>query len=145
MSELGERVAELLAQGYHCSQTMMKLSMEMRGIEDPFVLRSLGALGGGMFCQRTCGTLTGGVAVLSSYCPRQQGEAEPVMYQAMAKELVGWFEAGEGSIDCRDLVEFDRQKIMAFCPGLMERTFEKCLDILEANGIDPAEYTESQL
>ncbi len=139
MSQLDDLVMESLQSGLHCSQTMMKLSLDLRGIENPLLIRAMGALGGGMFCQRACGTLTGGVCVLSSYVPRPEGAPEPTEYQQMAKELVEWFRQANGSLDCCDLVEFRMDKIMAFCPGLMARTFEKVLEILEAHGYDPYE------
>lgn len=137
--DIDELVMEQLAKGHHCSQTMMQLSMDLREMDDPFTIRALGALGGGMFAQRACGTLTGAVCVISSYFPRGEGDPEPKGYQPLARELVEWFEKEYGSIDCRDLVQFDREHIMQFCPGLMARTFEKCLEILETNGIDPTE------
>ena len=139
MADLNEMVMENLQNGLHCSQTMMQLSLDLREMEEPFTIRALGALGGGMFAQRVCGTLTGGVCVLSSYVPRAAGEPEPTLYKAMAQELVAWFEAENGSLDCCDLVTFEMDKIMAFCPGLMARTFEKVLEILEKNGIDPTQ------
>lgn len=138
MENLNSRVMELLQQGYHCSQVMMLLSMELRGIEDEFTIRTLGALGGGMFCQRACGTLTGGVCALSSYIKREPGAPEPREYQKLAKEYVAWFEAENGSLDCRDLVEFKRESIMNFCPGLMARSFAKVVEILQQNDIDPS-------
>lgn len=136
--ELKERIWQLLGEGLHCSQVMMQLSLDYRGMDEPFTIRALGALGGGMFARRTCGTLTGGVAMLSSYFKREEGEPEPTEYQELARELTEYFEQENGSIECRDLVEFDREKIMQFCPGLIERTFIKCIEILEAHGIDPA-------
>lgn len=138
--ELDERVMELSQKGYHCSQIMMQLSLDLREREEPFTIRSLGALGGGMFAKRNCGTLTGGVAMLSSYFPREAGEPEPEAYQAIAKELVEWFEKENGSINCGDLVDIDdMETVMNFCPGLIARTFEKCLELMEAHGIDPTE------
>lgn len=137
--ELDERIMELLQQGYHCSQVMMQLSLDLRDKEEPFTMRSLGALGGGMFARRTCGTLTGACAMLSSYYDRASGEPEPTAYQEIARELVESFEKDNSSIECRDLVEFDMEKIMQFCPGLMERTFNKCLDLMEAHNIDPTQ------
>lgn len=137
--DLQERIQELLAQGYHCSQVMMQLSLDYRGRTEEFTIRALGALGGGMFAQRTCGTLTGAVALISSYYPRGEQEPEPTGYQEAARELVEWFEQDNGSIECRDIVEFEREKIMQVCPGMMERTFIKCLEILEEHGIDPNE------
>lgn len=139
MADIIEHVSVHLANGLHCSQVMMQLSLDMRGKDEPFVIRSLGALGGGMFAQRTCGTLTGAVCALSSYFPRNEGEKEPRDYQEPAKKLVEWFQGEYGSIECRDLVEYKRPSIMAVCPELMANTFEKLLEILEEYGIDPTE------
>jgi C_GCAxxG_C_C family probable redox protein len=138
MSALGDKIMEELFRGHHCSQVMMALSMKMRGIDDPFTIRAMGALANGMFARRTCGTLTGGVCALSSYFPRRSGEAEPSGYKAPAQEFTEWFEQENGSLECRDLVEADPAKMMQFCPDLMEKSFEKILEILESHGIDPA-------
>lgn len=137
MAGIEEHVMNNLSKGLHCSQTMMQLSLDLRGIENPLVVRSLGALGGGMFLQRTCGTLTGAACALASYFPRGEREPEPSGYQEPVKKLVEWFEQEYGSIECRDLVEFNSASMAAFCPGLMARTFEKLLEILEEYDIDP--------
>ncbi len=137
--ELNERIMELIQGGYHCSQVMMQLSLDLREREEPFTIRALGALGGGMFAQRTCGTLTGGVAMLSSYFTRAEGEPEPREYRECAAELVAWYEEEQGSLECRDIVTFELEEILKVCPGLMERTFLKCIEILEAHNIDPTE------
>lgn len=137
--DIRERIQELILQGYHCSQIMMQLSLDLRDREEEFTIRSLGALGGGMFAQRTCGTLTGGIAMLSSYFGRDEKEPEPTGYRACANRLVEWFEKEHGSIECRDIVVFEREEILKVCPGMMERTFIKCMEILEENQIDPEE------
>lgn len=137
--DLQERIMELSQTGLHCSQIMMQLSLDLREQEEPFTIRALGALGGGMFARRTCGTLTGAAAMLSSYFPRTENQPEPHQYQALARALVEWFEAENKSLECRDLVIFDPPHLLAFCPGLMERTFVKCLNLLEENGIDPSQ------
>jgi hypothetical protein len=130
---------EELYRGHHCSQVMMALSMKLRGIDDPFTIRALGGLANGMFDLRTCGTLTGGVCVISSYFARHSGEAEPDGYKEPAKEFVEWFEHENGSLDCRDLVEPDRDMKLLFCPALMEKSFEKLAEILANHGIDPTQ------
>jgi len=137
MTDLTDYILELLDQGYHCSQVMMQLALDMRGEDNPVLVRAMGGLGGGMYLHHNCGTLTGGACVLSSYVPREEGEPEPEIYKDMVRELVSWFESEHGSIQCRDLVAEDRESIMAFCPGLMERTFLKVLEILQAHGFDP--------
>lgn len=138
MSALGDKIMEELFRGHHCSQVMMLLSMKLRGIDDPFTIRALGGLANGMFSQRTCGTLTGAICALSSYFARHSGEAEPSGYREPAREFVEWFEGEYGSLECRDLIGEDRAKMLEFCPGLMERSFEKLVEILEGRGIDPA-------
>ncbi|MDR2052945.1 MAG: C-GCAxxG-C-C family protein [Treponema sp.] len=137
MPALGDKIMEELFRGHHCSQVMMLLSMKLRGIDDPFTIRALGGLANGMFSQRTCGTLTGAICTLSSYFARRSGEAEPSGYREPAQEFVEWFEKENGSLECRDLVANDRAKMLEFCPGLMERSFEKLVEILESHGIDP--------
>ena len=137
MTDLNEYIKELLSQGYHCSQVMMQLSLALRQEDNPLLLRSMGGLGGGMYSRRTCGTLTGAACVLASYIPRSPGEPEPELYQDMVRELVEWFEEQHHSLDCRDLVEPGMASVMSYCPGLMARTFEKVMEILESHGIDP--------
>jgi hypothetical protein len=111
---------------------MVWMTMEMRGIEDPLILRALGGLRKGMFRERTCGTLTGCVCALSSYVKRGPGELEPTeVYQPLVEEFLSWFEEANGSLECHDLLMRD-----PYCPGLMTRSFEKMLAILESHGID---------
>lgn len=137
--DLNQRVMEQMEKGHNCSQTMMQLSLDMRERDEPFTIRAMGALGGGMHACRTCGTLTGGVCMLASYFTREDGENEPEGYKPLATELVEWFENEYGSLECRELVATDVESMLRFCPGLMVRTFEKCVEILEAAGIDPTE------
>ena len=139
MSALIEKIIEGLQLGYRCSQIMIWMSMEMRGINDPFILRAMGALQNGMCSQRTCGTLTGGVCALSSYFARGPGDREPTDYKELAQEFVTWFEEEYGSLDCMDLGGPEGERMLQFCPGLMERSFEKIIAILEAHGIDPTQ------
>lgn len=139
MTQIEEFIAQQMRQGYHCSQIMLQLTLELRGREEPFALRAMGALGAGMFARRTCGTLTGAVCALSSYFPREEGAPEPDGYQAPAKELVEWFEHEYRSVDCRDLVSPELDDILVTCPEMMGRTFYKMMELLEAYEIDPNE------
>ena len=139
MDELMDRVLYELDKGYHCSQVMMRLSMDLRGIDDPFTIRALGALGGGMFAQRACGTLTGGACLLASYFSREEGEPEPAAYQNLVRKLAIWFEETYGSIECRNLVGSDLGRASTLCPRMMAETFAKCLELLEEEGVDPYE------
>ncbi len=135
MQSLEALVKEQLQNGLHCSQVMMQLSLDMRGLDHPFAVRALGALGGGMCAQRTCGTLTGAVAAIGTYFPRGATQPEPAGYQAPARELVAWFTQEYGSLECRELLAGAPSGMAGFCPKLMVATFEKMLDILEAQGV----------
>ena len=138
MFDIEERTNAYLEKGYHCSQTMMLLSLELRGMNEPFTVRAMGGLGGGMFSQRTCGALTGGACALASYFERREGEPEPSGYQELAHELLEWFEKEHGSINCFDLVQFDKVHIAKTCPGIIAGAFRQCEKILEEHGIDPS-------
>lgn len=138
MDELQMRITDLMSQGLHCSQVIMLLACEVRGVDDPGAVRAAGGLGGGMFCRENCGTLTGGAAVLGFYGARGGPGDEPDYdYRAAVKELVAWFETEFGSIECRDLVSEEREDRLRVCPAYVERTFLKCMEILDAYGVDP--------
>jgi C_GCAxxG_C_C family probable redox protein len=136
MSDLGDKVREALQKGYHCSQTMMQLSLDLRRLSNPLLIRAMGGLGLGMFSTETCGALTGSVCVISSYFPRNEGENEPSAYQAPVHELVAWFKDQFGSLGCFELVKNDREQMRRFCPALMEQCFAKIEEILEDHDID---------
>lgn len=137
VTQLEKFIVQQMRRGYHCSQIMMQLTLMLRGRDEPFVLRAMGALGAGMFARRTCGTLTGAVCALSSYFPRGEGAPEPDGYQALVGELVEWFEGEYQSLDCRDLVRPEMDHILEICPSLMERTFHKMMELLDTYEIDP--------
>jgi len=137
VNELNRRILELIGHGFHCSQIMLLLSHEMRGVENPELIRALGGLGGGMFCRKNCGTLTGGSCLLSSFGARGSIGDEPKLpYRKMAISLVEWFQNEFGSITCEDLVEFEKEKILEKCPEIIEKTFIKCMDMLTEAGVD---------
>jgi C_GCAxxG_C_C family probable redox protein len=136
MSDLGDKVLGALQKGYHCSQTMMQLSLELRELSNPLLIRAMGGLGQGMFSSETCGALTGAACAIASYFPRNEGEGEPTAYHAPVNELVAWFKDQFGSLKCLELVENDREQMRRFCPGLMEKCFAKIEALLEDHGID---------
>ena len=143
MTDTEERAKACMDNGYHCSQTMMLLSLALREMDEPFTIRAMGGLGGGMFAQRTCGTLTGGTCMLASYFMREGDEPEPTGYAPLAQALVEWFEKEHGSINCFDLVRFDQEHIAEVCPGIIAGAFDHCVELLRENGIDPCASTAS--
>ena len=136
MQDLLEQIEDKLQQGYHCSQIMLLLSLEMRGQENHLLLRAMGALGGGMFVGDACGTLTGGACLLSSYFPREEGHPEPTEYCQAVAELVQWFDVAYGARRCIELTGLQATQIRRLCPQMMADTFVRCIEILEEHGID---------
>ena len=137
MDEFELRIEELFLDGYHCSQIMLMLSLEMRGEENPELIRALGGLGVGMFCERTCGTLTGACCLIGSFGAKgAAGDVPALPYRQMCRSLVEWFEREFGSIECREIVGSDRASIMQKCPALLAATFSRCLEMLEDQGVD---------
>ena len=50
------KVRELLAQKFHCSHILMKTGMELKGTEDPDLMRVMNGLAGGLSgCGKNCG------------------------------------------------------------------------------------------
>jgi C_GCAxxG_C_C family probable redox protein len=139
MAGLRDDLLVVLRKGYHCSQALMLLSLEQRGLSNPLMVRALGGLALGMFSSRTCGALTGSACVIASYFPREEGEDEPTAYRAPVHEMTAWFKDQFGSTECLELVENDPGQIRRFCPILIEKCFEKIMSILEDLDIDPSQ------
>jgi len=136
--KIAARVNELANSGLHCSQIMLMLSQELRGEEDPAAIKAVGGLAGGLFSGYNCGALTGGACVLSSYVSRGSDTEEDTMpYKPMVAELAAWFKGKYNSVNCSELLLSATEGRREFCRGLVSKTFEKCIEILRANGIDP--------
>jgi len=135
-----KRIQELRKPGIHCSQVMMIMCQDLRGEEEPAVISAMGGLGGGMYSGLNCGTLTGAACILSAYCALGGlDETDKFDYTDMVAQLVEWFKSEFGSVNCSELVGPNPSDRAAVCPGLMEKTFIKTVQILEENGIDPRE------
>jgi len=135
---LKSKAADLMRQGLHCSQIMLILSQELRGEDEPEVIKAMGGLAGGLSMGLNCGTLSGGCCLLSSYVSRGGVDDEDERpYKPMVVRLVDWFNSRFGSVNCSQLVSADRAARIEFCPALIAETFAECVNILQDNGIDP--------
>ena len=135
-----DQIHELLGQGFHCSQILMKAGMEYLEKDDPDLLRAMNGLAGGLGgCGRNCGALTGGVCMFGLFAGRgTPEEAENPMLSEMVSEYLAWFEETFGSPDCDTILEGDRQNIPRVCPGLIENAVEKATELLREHGCLPA-------
>ena len=126
-----------MSKGMHCSQAMMLVMNELREIDNPDLVRASGGLGGGMFSGENCGALTGGACILGLFGARSAINDEPVYdYHTAIKELVKWFSAEFRSIECNDLALEESGERLEACKEIVVKTFNKCLEILDENGVD---------
>ncbi len=140
MDELMERIMALSMEGFGCSQIMVKLALEMQGKENEDMMRALCGLRGGMVTRRACGTLTGGCCMLGYFCGSGlPHEATGKGYPNMIADFANWFEEHFQSCECAQLVGPTKEERMQTCPSIMKESFEKCMELLYANGYDPNE------
>jgi len=133
---IDEKIIELLAQKFHCSQIMMKIGMDALEIDEPNLVKAMTGLAGGLGgCGKNCGALTGGVAMISLFAGRgtPEEEAAPEL-EEMISQFLAWFEEAYGSADCGDIIQGDKANIPATCPQLICAACRKALEILENYG-----------
>ena len=130
------QVRELLAQKFHCSHVLMKTGLELKGENNPEVMRVMNGLAGGLMgCGKNCGALTGGCAMFGLFAGRGLPEEEenPDLHD-MVEDYVEWFEDRFGSCNCDDILEGDKANIPMVCPELIQVCSEKATEILQDYG-----------
>jgi len=143
MDDITIRMLQLSGQGYGCSQILLRLFLELRGEDNPALIRSMSGLAYGCGSGRTtCGTLTAGCCVLGLYAGKGRDE-EPGSdrLMLMLQELSDWFEdqvgGPFGGITCEAIVgEEGAQAVRQRCGAIVAQTYDKVLEILTANGFD---------
>lgn len=132
-----DEIKRLLSKRFHCSQIMMKLGMEAKGLEDPTLLRAMNGLAGGLGGRgKNCGALTGGVAMFGLFAGRgAEPEPEDPVLMEMSGQLVDWFEDTFGSVNCDDILQGDMANIPQTCPNLICAAAQKAFEILEDHGL----------
>lgn len=139
-----ERMREMKAEGFYCSQILMKLGLELQGKENPDLVRAVHGLAGGLgFSGELCGALSGGATLLGLYAGKglPEEEQDPRL-DFMITDLVKWFkqEYGEtyGSIRCEDIVGDSGKNMATRCPLIVAGTFQRVKELLVENGFDLA-------
>jgi len=131
---MGNRAKEafrLAAQGYCCSQIMLKVGLDAREEENPELLDAVAGLCGGLYSGLCCGTLTGAACLLSLY-DRNRAAA------SMIPRLVKWFQGTYGQLyggtNCEDILGDNPGNRAERCPKIVEETLEKCRELLAEIG-----------
>jgi C_GCAxxG_C_C family probable redox protein len=103
-----ERAAELFDSGLNCCQAVLTVFGEPYGLCPATAKRVARAFGGGMGrLGKTCGAVSGAVAVLGLASDREdESEAKKVSY-SYVQEFFRRFEALHGATDCRGLLGTD--------------------------------------
>jgi hypothetical protein len=122
-----KEIRRLGAEGYCCSQIMVKLGLDAKGDENPELLDAVAGLCGGLHSGMCCGILTGAACLLSLYDKNNAAAT-------MIPNLVEWFYATYtpscGGISCDDIIDNNPMNKVERCPSMMVETFEKCRELL---------------
>jgi C_GCAxxG_C_C family probable redox protein len=138
--ETGFVMFKLTASGYCCSQVMMKMALDAEEKENKDLMRAVSGLclGAGSY-QRTCGALTGGIAILGLYAGKGYDVEYPKpCYSKMADEYTDWFAAELGSTECKDIIGVcsvtDYQTNQSYrlkCGDVLVKGYRKIQEILQ--------------
>lgn len=141
MNDIFLKLIRLRAKGFCCSQIVVILALEAQGKTNDDLVRSMAGLCFGLHRgDEVCGALAGGACLISLYAGKgNEGETADERYMTMMEELAAWFGdiAGQyGGSRCDQILEkFPDRSI---CGRIVGETYEKCMEILESHGFDPA-------
>ena len=137
------RMMQLSKKGYVCSQIIMQLGLDMRGEENPSLIRAMAGPGYGCGSgEATCGALIGGVCLLAYFAGKgADDESESDRFALMIRQLNDWFSEHVGNryggITCEAVVGKEVQRVsMQHCGEIVADTFDRCIEILMENGFD---------
>jgi len=110
--EMREKAIALFTQRLHCSQVLAMVGLEKIGLEDPSVIKALGAFGGGIGgTGHICGALVGAASVIGTLYSRSSLEEKenPRMWAATKTVMKNFEElaAPHGGIDCCQIARVD--------------------------------------
>lgn len=138
---MARKIAELMGQGYYCSQTIVAFGLENQGKINWDLMRAMEGLKGGLGCWGgICGALTGAVCLLGLYAGRGPVDEKPnARLDPMLQQLVGWFHTtmGErhGGVHCETITEkYGYSDLPNVCPTIVGDTYVETTKILESYG-----------
>ena len=145
MDDLDLQMMRMASQGLSCAQILVALGLEIRGESNPALVRAMAGLAYGCGTGgASCGALTG-ACCLMAFCAgtEEMPEGGPERLAVLLEALSDWFDerAGtpDGDFSCRAIVgEEGPAAARRKCGLLVADTFRKTMEILAANGFDPA-------
>jgi C_GCAxxG_C_C family probable redox protein len=137
-----DQLGEIYAQGFNCSQVLLKMGLELQGKDNPDLVRTVQSLAGGLgYSGDVCGALSGGACLLGLYAGKglPEEEQDPRL-DFMVTDLVRWFkqEYGQryGGIHCEDITRDAGKNTPSCCPQIVAATYQQVKEILVENGFD---------
>jgi C_GCAxxG_C_C family probable redox protein len=139
------RMFKLKNAGYCCTQVLIKMALDDEEKENEDLLRAANGLCMGVgSTQKTCGVLTGGIAILGLYAGKGNDKEYPKMeYSDMVDEYTEWFLEEFGSTECSDIIGVCTVKDFATnqgyvlkCGDLMIKSYEKIQEILSDHNFE---------
>ena len=133
-SKVKERALRNMMQYESCTQSILAAFMEELGIRDPLVIRSAGALHGGILCSLTCGVHIAGAMVLGLLMGRdklEQGLDGIIPIIPPAQELMMRLTKRLGSHSCKELTGVDFTDLNEAIRFYSSKEHEKCLERVE--------------
>jgi hypothetical protein len=133
MNNTAKEIRRMSAEGYCCSQIMVKIGLDAKGDENPELLDAVAGLCNGIHFGICCGTLTGAACLLSLFDKNKAASD-------MIPKLVDWFETTYtqscGGINCDEILKGNPMNRFEYCPKIMEETVEKCRKLLAECGYE---------
>ena len=92
-----------LEQNRNCAESLLMAIRDQYGLElDDSAIKVIGAFGGGMGCERTCGALCGAIGALGRMCIETVAHDSPVLKPRSAR-MFQLFEMKLGTTECKEL------------------------------------------
>ena len=141
-----EKAAEILGQGFHCSQCVLWHGADKLGLDKPTMLQISGGLGGGCFYGETCGAVSGAIMTISAKYGYHTPEGAVANNPKLVEKTQAFnqkFKERYGSIVCKDLLngksfadpdemnEIMSKGLTCNCPGFCAGDCEILDEILE--------------
>jgi hypothetical protein len=142
MDAIRTRMLQLAQKGYQCSQILVILGLEVKGEENPELIKAAGGLAWG--CGEgscTCGALTAGCCILSLFAGKgTESEKWSQDFDKMTRDLVRWFWGKYGfnlqGIDCMAIREAGTpEKAQYLCWQIIEDVYFKVIALLTDGGL----------
>lgn len=139
MSSQSETAVSVFNNNYNCSQAVFSTFAEQYALEKKLALRLASPFGGGMARRgEVCGAVTGALLALSLAYGTDTPASKEQIYR-LSQELMRRFEAGNGSILCRDLIDCDLSTPAGYQEASDKNVFRTICPALVLNAVEIVE------